>query len=125
IEKNNQGIEVFGNFNYKKYNIDYATMPNSSRRRIGGSRHAMFGINYHYNKVYQSKYLEINPFAGLNYGLFSIDEITFSPYSPSGWGEYPGAEDTAAFGLQAGINIHAPIWRRFYANSNLRYTVIP
>jgi hypothetical protein len=125
IERKNIGIEVFFNSQPKNYYVlggKIKPQINSITQIISHN----LGLTTHYN-ILNKHYLKICPMLGIIKNWYDAMVIDYVGLNQNGewWESILHHEKESKLGLVGGVNINAPIYKKFYANTNIRYSYFP
>lgn len=96
-------------------------VPDNSILQLYGSA---LNLNFHYTAL-SNKSIQINFFLGISKNWFKSIVLEFWYGNPPMYEPKIRYEDESKFGISNGVNIHLPIYKNLYANTNLRYAFFP
>ncbi len=125
IESKNIGIEAFFNSHPDIYYVLGGKIipPINSITQIISHN---LGLTTHYN-ILNKHYLKICPMVGIIKNWYDAKILESVGVTQNGewWESIISTQKESKLGFVGGVNINAPIYKKLYANTNLRYSYFP
>jgi hypothetical protein len=125
IMKGKIGVEIFYNWNYSSY-YKFGGNNIPSYKSIMNIYSTNIGTNFQYLLI-ENRHLRIFPSLGVVRNWYEAQILEGISLTQDGvwWESFVSGQKESKLGLVGGVNINVPIYKKFYANTNIRYSYFP